>query len=153
MNSNKLIAAFMLAAPVLMASNAHAAASCNINVEVTEAMAYTVKNIDVPKTCKDFTVNLKAQGTMAKAVMGHNIVITKEADKEAVITDGGTAGAAANYMKAKDARIVAGSIVIGGGESTSVKFKVKNLNAKEKYVFFCSFPGHGAIMKGVVNLV
>ena len=153
MNINKLVAGIMLVAPVLLASNAHAAATCNVSVEVTEAMAYTVKNIDVPKTCKDFTVNLKANGTMAKAVMGHNIVISKETDKEGVITDGGTAGAAANYMKAKDARIVAGSKVIGGGELTSVKFKVKKLNAKEKYVFFCSFPGHGAIMKGVVNLV
>jgi azurin len=95
------------------------------------------------------TVNLKANGTMVKAVMGHNIVISKEAD----IADSITAGATANYMKAKDTRIVAGSSVIGGGESTSVKFKVKNLNAKEKYVFFCSYPGHGAIMKGVVNLV
>lgn len=153
MNINKLVAGIMLVAPVLLASNAHAAVACNVSVEVTEAMAYTVKNIDVPKTCKDFTVNLKANGTMAKAVMGHNIVITKEADKEGVITDGGTAGAASNYIKAKDARVVAGSSVIGGGESTSVKFSVKKLSAKEKYVFFCSFPGHGGIMKGVVNLV
>jgi azurin len=153
MKSNKLIAVFMLSTSALLASNANAAAACSTNVEVTEAMAYTVKNIDVPKSCKDFTVNLKVNGTMAKAVMGHNIVISKEADKEAIITDGGTAGLASNYLKAKDARVVAGSSVIGGGETTSVKFKVKKLNAKEKYVFFCSFPGHGAIMKGVVNLV
>ena len=70
-----------------------------------------------------------------------------------MITDGGTAGAASNYVKAKDARVVANTVVIGGGESASVKFKVKKLSAKEKYVFFCSFLGHGAIMKGVVNLV
>jgi azurin len=153
MNCKNLISAFLLSAPVFLASNAHAAAACNVSVEVTEAMAYTMKNIDVPKTCKDFTVNLKVNGTMAKAVMGHNIVISKESDKEGIIADGGTAGAASNYLKAKDSRVVAGTNVIGGGESTSVKFKVKKLNAKEKYVFFCSFPGHGAIMKGVVNLV
>ena len=153
MQTKHLLASMLLAAPLFLSLQAHAAAVCNTSIEVTEAMAYTTKAIDVPKTCKTFTVNLKAQGAMAKAVMGHNIVIAKEADKEAVITDGGTAGAAANYMKAKDARIVAGSSVIGGGESTSVKFSVKKLSAKEKYVFFCSFPGHGAIMKGVVNLV
>ncbi len=153
MNTKKLIVVALFAAPVLFTATANAAAVCNANVEVTEAMAYTAKSIDVPKTCKDFTVNLKVNGTMAKAVMGHNIVITKEADKEGVITDGGTAGAASNYLKAKDTRVVAGSSVIGGGESTSVKFSVKKLSAKEKYVFFCSFPGHGAIMKGVVNLV
>ena len=148
-----LLISAICVAPAILSSQAFAAAACNLNVEVTEAMAYTVKNIDVPKSCKAFTINLKAQGTMAKTVMGHNIVITKEADKEGVIEDGGKAGAASNYLKAKDARVVAGSSVIGGGESTSVKFKVKKLNAKDKYVFFCSFPGHGAIMKGVVNLV
>ena len=153
MNTKNILAAALLSAPLLFAAQANAAAACDLNVEVTEAMAYTVKNIDVPKTCKTFTVNLKAQGTMAKTVMGHNIVITKEADKEGVVEDGGTAGAAGNYVKAKDARVVAASNVIGGGESTSIKFKVKKLNAKEAYVFFCSFPGHSAIMKGVVNLV
>ena len=153
MQTKHLLISALFIAPLLLSAQTNAAAACDTSVEVTEAMAYTVKNIDVPKTCKTFTVNLKAQGTMAKTVMGHNIVITKEADKEGVITDGGTAGAAANYMKAKDARIVAGSSVIGGGESTKLSFKVKKLSAKEKYVFFCSFPGHGAIMKGVVNLV
>ena len=153
MQTKHLLASTLLAAPLFLSAQAHAAAACDTSIEVTEAMAYTVKAIDVPKTCKTFTVNLKAQGTMAKTVMGHNIVITKEADKEAVTTDGGTAGAASNYVKAKDARVVAATTVIGGGESTSVKFKVKKLSAKEKYVFFCSFPGHGAIMKGVVNLV
>ena len=149
----KILFSAICAAPLFLSTQVQAAAACDINVEVTEAMAYTVKNIDVPKTCKAFTINLKAQGTMAKTVMGHNIVITKEADKEGVVEDGGTAGAASNYIKAKDARVVAASSVIGGGESTSVKFKVKKLKASETYVFFCSFPGHSAIMKGVVNLV
>ena len=143
----------IFAAPLLLSTQSFAAPACNLNVEITEAMAYTVKNIDVPKTCKDFVINLKANGTMSKAVMGHNIVIAKEADKEAVNADGGTAGAASNYVKAKDARVIANSKVIGGGENTTVKFLVKKLNAKEKYVFFCSFPGHSGIMKGVVNLV
>jgi azurin len=53
---------------------------------------------------------------MAKAFMGHNIVITKEADKDAVVADGGKAGLSSNYLKAKDMRVVAGSSVIGGGE-------------------------------------
>ena len=153
MNTKNLIASALFAAPLLFAAQAQAAAACDTSVEVTEAMAYTVKAIDVPKTCKTFTINLKAQGTMAKTVMGHNIVITKEADKDGVVEDGGTAGAAANYVKAKDARVVAGSTVIGGGESTKVSFKVKSLKAAEKYVFFCSFPGHAGIMKGAVNLI
>lgn len=153
MNINKVIATLALATPFLLAINAHAATACALNVEVNEQMAYSVKNIDVPKTCKSFAINLKVNGTMAKAIMGHNIVISKEADKDAVVADGGKAGLSNNYLKAKDARVVAGSSVIGGGEKTNIKFNVKKLNAKEKYVFFCSFPGHSGIMKGVVNLV
>lgn len=153
MNINKVVVAFTIVAPFLLASNTYAAAACDLNVEVSEQMAYSVKTIDVPKTCKTFAINLKVNGTMAKAVMGHNIVITKEADKEAVVADGGKAGLASNFLKAKDALVIAGSSVIGGGGKTSVKFDVKKLNAKDKYVFFCSFPGHSGIMKGVVNLV
>lgn len=50
-------------------------------------MAFTTKTIDVPKTCKSFTINLKAQGTMSKTVMGYNLVITKEADKDVANTE------------------------------------------------------------------
>ena len=148
----KLLISLAITSPLLLSSQAQAAA-CDASIEVTEAMAYTVKNIDVPKTCKTFTINLKANGTMPKNVMGHNLVITKEGDKESVNTDGGTAGLASNYIKANDKRVVAHTIVIAGGESASTKFDVKKLSAKNKYVFFCSFPGHAGIMKGVVNLV
>ena len=153
MLTKQLLVSLAITTPLLLSAQAHAAAVCDTSLEVTEAMAYTVKSIDVPKTCKTFTINLKANGTMPKNVMGHNLVITKEADKEAVNTDGGTAGLASNYVKAKDERVIANTIVIAGGESASTKFDVKKLNAKNKYVFFCSFPGHAGIMKGVVNLV
>ena len=153
MHTKKLLISALFSASLLVSAQAHAAAVCDANIEVTAAMAYTAKTIDVPKTCKTFTINLKAQGTMSKTVMGHNLVITKESDKDAVNTDGGTAGAASNYIKAKDTRVVAHTIVIGGGESTSTKFDVKKLSAKNSYVFFCSFPGHAGIMKGVVKLV
>ena len=153
MQTKKLLISTLFATPLFLSVQAFAAPACDANIEVTAAMAFTAKAIDVPKTCKTFTVNLKAQGTMAKTVMGHNLVITKTEDKEAVNTDGGTAGAASNYVKAKDTRVVAHTTVIGGGESTSTKFDVKKLNAKNSYVFFCSFPGHAGIMKGVVNLI
>ena len=153
MNINKVIAILTLTAPILIASNARAAAACVLNVEVNEQMAYSVKSIDVPKTCKSFAINLNVKGTMARSVMGHNIVISKEADKDAVVADGSKAGLTSNYLKAKDSRVIAGSTVIGGGEKTTVNFNVKKLSSKEKYVFFCSFPGHSAIMKGIVNLV
>ena len=43
--------------------------------------------------------------------------------------------------------------VIGGGESDSVTFDVSKLAAGQDYTYFCSFPGHFAMMKGTLKLV
>ncbi len=134
-------------------SNITLAGTCDVNVEATAAMAFNVKEIAVPKTCKEIVLNLKNTGSMAKAMMGHNLVITKTADMQAVLADGNTAGLASNYVKPNDARVVGHTQVIGGGESTSAKIKLANVKATDSYSFFCSFPGHAAVMKGVFKLM
>jgi azurin len=127
------------------------AATCSANVEGNDAMKYNVANIDISKSCKTFTINLKHTGKMAKNVMGHNIVVAKTADMSGIDADGMKAGLAADYIKAGDARVVAHSKVVGGGESTSVTVPVARLGAGP-YSFFCSFPGHSALMKGTITL-
>lgn len=134
-------------------ANTALAGACDVNVEATAALAFNVKEISVPKTCTEITLNLKNLGTMAKAVMGHNIVISKTADMQAVIKDGNTAGLANNYVKSGDARVIGYTVVIGGGESTSAKISLANVKATEAYSFYCSFPGHGSVMKGVFKLI
>lgn len=134
-------------------ANAAFAGSCDVNIEATAAMAFSVKEIAVPKTCKEITLNLKNTGSMAKAVMGHNIVISKTADMQAILADGSTAGLANNYVKQNDERVVGHTNVIGGGESTSVKIKLGNVKETDAYSFYCSFPGHASVMKGVFKLM
>jgi azurin len=136
----------------LLSGTAHAGA-CDVNVEATASMAFNVKEIAVPKTCKEITLNLKNTGTMPKAVMGHNVVISKTSDMVAVNKNGMAAGLANNYVKKNDAKVIGYTAVIGGGESTSAKIKLANLKPSESYSFFCSFPGHSAIMKGVFKLI
>ncbi|MES2546857.1 MAG: azurin [Pseudomonadota bacterium] len=151
---NKTLPALLSAAiSAFIFSSTAQAAACSIDVEVSTGMMYSAKNIDVPKTCKDFTVNLKAAGTMPKAVMGHNLVVSKEADQKAVLEDGSKAGLAANYVKANDPRVLLATTIIGGGEKTSAKLDVKKLNAKDKYTFYCTFPGHAMMMKGTLKLI
>ena len=53
----------------------------------------------------------------------------------------------ANIM---DARVLAVSEVIGGGESTSVTFSTTGLSTGSAYTFFCSFPGHSYSMRGTL---
>lgn len=126
------------------------AEECNLTVHATDAMQFDAKSIDVPASCKDFTINLIHSGKLPKNVMGHNWVLTKNADVQPVASEGMVAGLANNYLKAGDERVIASTIIIGGGEQASVTFPVSKLNASEAYTFFCSFPGHSAIMKGIL---
>ena len=83
--------------------------------------------------------------------MGHNWVLSTAADVQGIATDGIASGAAGSYLKAGDARVLASTSLIGGGESTSVTFSVADIAAGE-YTFFCSFPGHWGVMKGTFKL-
>lgn len=140
-----LLAAGGIAAPAM-------AADCAVTVEGNDQMQFNVKNIEVPKACKNYTITLKHVGKMPKSAMGHNLVLTATPDATATAADGMKAGAAADYVKATDARVLAHSKVIGGGESTDVVIDVAKLKAGTDYTYFCSFPGHSFIMKGTLKL-
>lgn len=128
------------------------AATCSIDIEGNDMMKFNVANIDVSKACKDFTINLRHTGKLPGNVMGHNVVVARASDVKGVDADGIKAGLAADYVKPGDARVVAHSKVVGGGERTSVKFPVAKLAGGAPYAFFCSFPGHSALMKGTITL-
>ena len=127
------------------------AAGCEQVVKSNDAMQYDVKEIIVPKSCKKFTVKLEHTGKLPKAAMGHNWVLTKDADFQAMTKAGASAGIAKDYV-ADDVRIVAHTKLLGGGESTAITFDVSKLAAGASYTYFCSFPGHWAMMKGTLKL-
>ena len=148
----KLSMKHALAAAVLsVASLPVMAAECSVDVEANDAMQFNTKEIQVSKTCKEFTINLKHTGQLPKAAMGHNIVISKSGDMQGVETDGIAAGADKDYVKEGDERVIAHTKLVGGGESDSVKVPVEKLTGDD--VFFCSFPGHGGMMNGKITLV
>ncbi|MFJ7566045.1 azurin [Herminiimonas sp. NPDC097707] len=128
------------------------AADCSTEIEGNDAMQYNKASISVPQSCKQFTVKLKHSGKLPKTAMGHNWVLSKTADVQGIDTDGMAAGAAKNYVKAGDARVIAHTKVVGGGESDAVTFQTSKLKAGESYTYFCSFPGHAGIMKGSLQL-
>ncbi|CAN7296441.1 azurin [Variovorax paradoxus] len=148
----RLAATAVLALASLAASSAFAA-DCSVEIEGNDAMQFNKPAIEVSKSCKEFTVKLKHAGKLPKQAMGHNWVLAKTADVQAVAADGVAAGLPQDYVKAGDARVVAHTKVVGGGESDSVSFPVAKLSAADSYTFFCSFPGHSSIMKGTLKLV
>lgn len=144
-----MIRSCLVAASLLFATSAWSA-DCAITVDGNDAMQYSVKTIDVPASCADFTVNLTHSGKLAKTVMGHNWALSTTAQFQAAATDGMSAGIDNDYIKPGDTRVIAHTKVIGAGETASVTFPVSKLTAGEAYTFFCSFPGHWAIMKGTL---
>ena len=127
-------------------------ADCATEIEGNDAMQFNVGSITVPASCTEFKITLKHVGQLPVAAMGHNVVITKMADMQAVAADGIGAGADASYVKAGDARVIAHTDLIGGGQTTSVSFPVSKIKDGGPYEFFCSFPGHSALMKGTISV-
>src|SRR5690606_32952465 len=98
------------------------------------------------------TITLNHVGKLPVAAMGHNVVITSTADMPAVAAAGMTAGLDDGYLPPDDDRVIAHSDMIGGGESTSFTFPVSAIQDGGPYTFFCSFPGHSALMKGSISV-
>lgn len=139
----------LLLAGLAVAGAVHAE-NCTIDLKGDDAMKFDKTEVTVSSTCKTITINLAHTGKLPVTAMGHNVVITAASDMQAVASAGMSAGAAANYLPADDKRVIAHTSLVGGGEHTSATFPGSALKAGGDYEFFCSFPGHYALMKGKV---
>jgi azurin len=139
---------FIAAATLLAAAGSAIAGPCDLEIESNDAMKFNKASLSVPANCKKVTLKLLHTGKLPKAAMGHNWVLTKAADMQPVANDGIAAGVEKGYLKPGDARVLAATKLIGGGESDTVSFDATKLSPGEAYSFFCSFPGHVALMKG-----
>lgn len=137
----------LLLAGLLLAGTAHAD-DCTIDLAGDDAMKFDKAEVTVSAACKSITINLTHAGQMPVTAMGHNVVITATADVEDIGVAGMSAGPDGSYVPAGDARVLGHTTVVGGGESTTATFPGSALKAGGDYSFFCSFPGHWAIMKG-----
>lgn len=137
--------AFFLTA---ISTSSYANSECELTIEANDMMQFSKQSLAVPATCIDVTLTLNHTGKLPAQSMGHNIVITDTANLQTVATEGMSAGIENDYVKPDDSRVYAHTKVVGGGESTTITFSTANLVAGGDYSFFCSFPGHWAIMKG-----
>ncbi len=144
----KLSRTFAALALLSAAGMAQAAGNCTVSLKGDDAMKYDLKEATVSASCPTITIELTHVGKLPITAMGHNVVVSKTADLAGIARDGMKAGAAAAYVQADDARVVAHTSLVGGGQKTKITFPGKKLTAGGDYSFFCSFPGHSTMMKG-----
>jgi len=144
-----LIRSLALCSVLAVAGNAFGADKvCKVDITGTDAMQFDKKEIAVAADCTSVEVTLHHGGKLPAQAMGHNFVLAKSADVAGIASDGIGAGFANDHIKPGDARVIAHTKIVGGGQSASVTIPTSKLKAGEAYTFFCSFPGHSAIMKG-----
>jgi azurin len=83
--------------------------------------------------------------TNPSTVNSHNFVVVESGTKDAVATDGTTAGPTNDWVPPGDPRVIANTVLIGPGESTEMTFTAP---APGTYQFVCTFPGHNFTMFG-----
>jgi azurin len=97
---------------------------------------------------KPITLTLKHVGQTSKEAMGHNVVILQEGTDEAAFATKAMAAKDTDYIPASEkASIIAHTKLLGGGEEDTIEFTI---DKKGTYNFLCTFPGHFAMMKGVL---
>lgn len=138
---------------MLVGLNTAHAEECTIEVAVGDVMAFNPSSISVSKAaCPTLTIKLTHSGKIPKAAMGHNWVLSKTADAQNVAQTGWSESLENNYLQKGDARIIANTSIVGGGESASVEFSTSELEVGGDYTFFCSFVGHYFSMNGKFNV-
>lgn len=122
-------------------------------IEVTgnDQMQYNIKLFEVSAGQK-VVLSFKHIGQLPALAMGHNLVILKAgiavptfATKCAPAKDTGYIPQDEESKK----EMVAHTKMLGGGESHEITFTAP---APGDYPFICSFPGHFAIMQGVMKV-
>lgn len=139
----------ILLAPLLLLSGLAQAENCVIHLKAGDDMKFDLATVTVSSTCASIEIKLVHTGKLPVAAMGHNVVISAADVLQPLAMDGMKAGLP-DYLPPNDVRVIAHTKLIGGGESTGATFPGNKLAKGGSYTFFCSFPGHFALMKGTL---
>lgn len=127
------------------------ARACAFTVNSNDQMRFDTATLKVAADCSEVVLTLRHTGTLSARAMGHNWVLTRDGDMQAVAMDGMRARFEDDYVRPGDPRVIAHTRVIGGGQSATVRFPTKLLRKGMAYRYFCSFPGHFGLMRGTLS--
>lgn len=135
----------------LMCPLAFAAEEVKIEITGNDQMQFNTKAFEIVEGQK-VTLVFKHIGQLPAVAMGHNVVILKPGVQLPMFAAKCAPAKETDYIPADEeskAEIVAYTKMLGGGESDEITFTAP---APGEYPYFCSFPGHFAIMQGVMTV-
>jgi len=145
--SMKKLRFFFATATMLLAGQVMAN-TCELEISANDQLQYDKQELVVASDCEKVTLTLKHTGQLKVEQMGHNWVVATDTDWQALAQEGMQHGLDNDYLPPGDERVIVHTDMIGGGESSSLTFDVAKFEKGGNYTFFCSFPGHWAVMKG-----
>lgn len=119
-------------------------------IEVTgnDQMRFNVDRIEV-KAGEPLKIVFTNIGMLPKQAMGHNLVILKKGVNAQAYATAALRAIATDYVPAELAdQVVAASKLLGPKEKDELTFTAPSESGD--YPFLCTFPGHFALMKGVM---
>jgi len=117
-----------------------------------DTMQFDVKSFEV-KAGSKVKLTLKNIGQIPKIAMGHNLVVLKKGIT-AVAFGQKALGAGANATNALPESlkgdVIAATKLLGPAESETIEFTAPKEPGSYEYV--CTFPGHFALMRGIMTV-
>ena len=128
-----------------------AAAGADNAVALTgdDTMQFNVKEFTVTSGTP-VKLSFKHVGKLPKEAMGHNVVILKQGvDVDKFAQEAAVAATTGFIPPSGDGDILAKTKLIGGGEEDTITFTAP---APGHYTYICTFPGHFALMRGIMRV-
>lgn len=117
-----------------------------VHLTGNDQMRYSASRIEV-KAGQKVKVEMKNAGALPKEAMGHDFVVLKAGSDPMAFGAKAATAKATDYIPADAGEMIAHTKLLGPGEADTIEF---DLPGAGTYPYLCTFPGHVAIMKGVI---
>ena len=124
------------------------AAACEISIRVDDSLRFKPDVIEIPTQCSEFKVVLRHFGRLPRVASPRNWVLVKAEDADGVARAGVEAGAASDFVKPGDERVLASSDVIGRDETAEIDLPIQALVPGDTYTFLSTIPGFSPALRG-----
>jgi len=119
----------------------------SVHITGNDEMKFNLKSITV-KEGQIIKLTMSNEGTQPIETMGHNFILLKPGTDIMDYANKAASAKAEDYIPAAEqGSVLAHTKLLGPGESDTIIFAAP---AAGEYEYLCSFPGHVAVMRGIL---